>query len=86
MKKIIILGASVYQVPLIRKAKELGLYTIVISIPGNYLGFSYADKNYFVDTKNKEEILKIAKEEGVKCSPQRGQHEQALKPSPHSMV
>ena len=44
MKKILILGAGIYQVPLIKKAKEMGLYTIVASIPGNYPGFSYADK------------------------------------------
>ena len=65
MKKIIILGASVYQVPLIKKAKELGLYTIAISIPGLYRGFSYSDKNYYVDTRNKEEILEIAKREQI---------------------
>ena len=29
MKKILILGAGIYQVPLIKKAKEMGLYTIV---------------------------------------------------------
>lgn len=27
MKKILILGAGIYQVPLIKKAKEMGLYT-----------------------------------------------------------
>ena len=65
MKKIIILGASVYQVPLIKKAKELGFYTIVISIPGDYYGFQISDKNYFVDTRNKEEILKISRDENI---------------------
>ena len=39
MKKIMILGAGIYQVPLIKTAKKLGLYTIVVSIPGNYPGF-----------------------------------------------
>lgn len=60
-----ILGAGIYQVPLINKAKELGLYTIVASIPGNYPGFNYSNKNYFIDTTNKEEILKIAIEEKI---------------------
>ena len=31
-KKMMILGASVYQVPLIRAAKAMGLYTLVASI------------------------------------------------------
>ena len=44
MKKVMILGAGTYQVPLIKKAKEMGLYTIVVSIKGNYPGFSIADE------------------------------------------
>ena len=31
MKKIMILGAGIYQVPLIRTARRMGLYTIVVS-------------------------------------------------------
>ena len=65
MKKIMILGASVYQVPLIRTAKRMGLYTIVSSIPGNYPGFSDADKVCYINTIDKEAILKVCEEEGV---------------------
>lgn len=64
-KKLLILGAGVYQVPLIEKAKEMGLYTIVSSIPGNYPGFAHADKVYYCNTTDKEAILEIAKEEKV---------------------
>lgn len=49
MKKIIILGAGVYQVPLIKKAREMGLFVIVVSIAGNYPGFVLADKVYLVN-------------------------------------
>ena len=45
-QKIMILGASVYQVPLILTARKMGLYTIVASIPGDYPGFALADKVY----------------------------------------
>lgn len=65
MKKIAILGAGIYQVPLIKKAKEMGLYTIVFSIKGNYPGFQYADKVYYVNTTDEDEIIKIAKQEGI---------------------
>ncbi len=65
MKKIIILGAGIYQVPLIKQAKELGIYTIVISIKGNYPGFKYADKVYYENTTDYEAILKIAEDEEV---------------------
>jgi len=65
MKKILILGAGIYQVPLIKEAKKMNLYTIVSSIKGNYPGFQYADKVYYVDTTDKEKILDIAKAEKI---------------------
>lgn len=33
---ILILGAGIYQVPLIKKAQEMGLRAVITSIPGNY--------------------------------------------------
>lgn len=65
MKKIIVLGAGVYQVPLIRTAKEMGLYVIVVSIPGDYPGFALADKVYRINTTDKEAVLAMAVEEQV---------------------
>lgn len=65
MKKIMILGAGIYQVPLIETAKRMGLYTIVVSIPGNYPGFALADKVYYENTVDDEKILEIAREENI---------------------
>ena len=65
MKKLLILGAGIYQVPLINTAKRLGIYTIAASIPGNYPGFELADKIYYENTTDYEAILKIAKEENI---------------------
>lgn len=65
MKKILILGAGIYQVPLIKTAKRLGVYSIVVSIPGNYPGFALADKVYYENTTDYEKILEIAKEEKI---------------------
>lgn len=65
MKKILILGAGVYQVPLIKTAKRLGIYTIVTSIPGDYPGFEIADKVLYENTVDYEAILRVAKEEQV---------------------
>ena len=53
MKKILILGAGIYQVPLIETAKKLGYYTIVASIPGKYPGFALADKVYHVNKRHR---------------------------------
>ncbi|MCQ2546195.1 MAG: ATP-grasp domain-containing protein [Clostridia bacterium] len=65
MKKILILGAGIYQVPLIKTAKRMGLYTIVASIPGNYPGFELADKVYYENTTDYGRILAIARKEKI---------------------
>lgn len=65
MKKILILGAGIYQVPLIRQAREMGLEVIVSSIAGNYPGFQYANKVYHVNTVDQEAILRMASEEKI---------------------
>ena len=59
------LGAGIYQVPLIKTAKKLGYYTIVVSIVGNYPGFEFADKVYYEDTTNYQKILTIAQDEKI---------------------
>lgn len=65
MKKLMILGAGIYQVPLIKTAKAMGLHTIVVSIPGNYPGFELADQIYYENTVDYEKILEIAKAESI---------------------
>lgn len=65
MKKLLILGAGIYQVPLIKTAKRLGIETIVASIPGNYPGFELADKVYYENTTDYQKILSIARREKI---------------------
>lgn len=60
-----IMGAGIYQVPLIKKAKEMGIYTIAVSIPGNYPGFALADKVIYENTVDYEKILEVAKAEKI---------------------
>ena len=64
-KSILILGAGIYQVPLIRRAQARGYRAVVASIPGNYPGFAVADKVFYTDTTDKEAILRIAGQERV---------------------
>lgn len=63
MRKVIILGAGVYQKPLIARAKAMGLYTIVVSIDGDYPGFAIADQVAYIDTTNQEAVLELAQKE-----------------------
>lgn len=65
MKKILMLGGSAQQVVAIEIAKQLGYYTVLCDYlpdnPGQYV----ADKFYLASTTDKEQMLKIAKEEQV---------------------
>lgn len=65
MKKLMILGASQPQARLIEAAKELGYYTIAISIPGNYPGIELADRWINLDIRDKEKILEVAQKENI---------------------
>jgi biotin carboxylase len=65
MKKVMILGAGISQVPLIQTARNMGLYTVVVSRQGAYPGFELADRYYYIDTTNLEMILDAARLEGI---------------------
>lgn len=64
-RPILILGAGIYQVPLITKAKKFGLRTIVVSRAGEYPGIRLADKFYEIDTTDIQSCLRIAKNENI---------------------
>ncbi|RGB77944.1 ATP-grasp domain-containing protein [Anaerococcus nagyae] len=61
MKKLMILGASVLQIPAIVQAKKMGLFVIAVDMNPNAEGFSYADKNIVVSTTDTEKVLEEAK-------------------------
>lgn len=65
MKKIMILGASTYQLPAIQKSKDMGLFTIVCSNNPDDVGMKVADRSYLVSTVDKYKLLRIAQEEGI---------------------
>ena len=64
-KKLLILGAGIYQAPLIKKAREMGLYTIAASRPGPYPGLTLADQAWLIDTTDAEMLLAKAETEGI---------------------
>ena len=66
-RNILILGAGVYQVPLIERAKEMGYRTVVASIAGNYPGFDIADECAYVDTRDAEGLLALARDKQIKA-------------------
>lgn len=61
-KRLMILGAGVYQIPAIIKAKKMGYKTIVLSYNiRNYPGYKYADIPIESDTTDQQKALEIAK-------------------------
>ena len=61
MKKLMILGASYSQMPLIQAAKRLGIYTIVCSTPGSWPGFAEADECSYTDISDPQAVLAEAR-------------------------
>lgn len=65
MKKILIIGAGFLQDFVIRKAKELGYYTIAIDGNPDAIGFSHADKSSIINIIDQEECYKFACQERI---------------------
>ncbi|MBU5481056.1 ATP-grasp domain-containing protein [Blautia sp. MSJ-19] len=65
MKKLMILGASYSQLPLYRKAHEMGLKTIAVSTPGDWPGFAEADQSSYTDITDPVRVLEAARELGA---------------------
>ena len=61
MKKLLIIGASILQVPGIKKAKELGYYTAVADYDPNAVGIPLADEYYNVSTIDAQGVTEVAK-------------------------
>ena len=65
MKKLMVLGASYSQIPLMRAAKRRGVYVIAVSIPGPYAGFEEADEVVYADITDPEAVLRAAAEKKI---------------------
>lgn len=65
MKKILLLGGSIQQIPAIEYAKKKGYYTVLCDFLTDNPGQYYADKYYCVSTTDKDEVLKIAQIENI---------------------
>lgn len=62
MKKLLIIGASVLQLPAIKKAKELGFYVGVVDFDPNAVGIAFADEYFNVSTIDAEAVAQTAKD------------------------
>lgn len=65
MKKILLLGGSHRDIPLIKAAQNLGYYVITLGDKNYYIGHKYSNKVYLIDFNNLDEIRKIIIKENI---------------------
>jgi carbamoyl-phosphate synthase large subunit len=65
IKKIMVLGAGVVQVPIIEKVKSLNYFCIAIDMDSNAPGMKIADLALPISSSNYSEILNVAKEHKI---------------------
>ena len=66
-KKLLLLGGSHAEIPLIQAAQSLGWYVITTGNNRDGLGHPYADKTVFADFSNKDAMLELARSEDVQA-------------------
>jgi len=66
-KKMLLLGGSHAEIPLIQDAQALGWYVITTGNNRDGLGHPYADKTVFANYSDKDAMLELARAEGVQA-------------------
>lgn len=66
-KKLLLLGGSHAEIPLIKAAQELGWFVITTGNNRDGLGHPFADKTVFADFSDKEAMLELARNENVQA-------------------
>lgn len=61
-KRVLILGAPIFQKPVVKKAKAMGLYVGIADINPDAPAFDEADEVFVASIRDKEKMLSIAKE------------------------
>lgn len=65
MKRLLVLAAGILQVPVIKKAKDMGIYVIAADGDPEAVGLKYADKAIVVNITSEEDVLRVAREERI---------------------
>ena len=65
MRKVMILGGNVAQVPLIEAAKQEGYYVVLVDYTTTNPGIALVDRHYQVNFMDREKVLEIARQEQV---------------------
>ena len=64
-KRLLVLAAGILQMPVIKKAKDMGIYVIAADGDPDAVGLKYADKAIVVNITSEEDVLRVAREEKI---------------------
>ena len=64
-KRLLVLAAGILQVPVIKRAREMGVYVIAADGDPNACGLKYADKAIVANITDEDVMLAIAREENI---------------------
>lgn len=64
-KRLLVLAAGILQVPIIKRAHEMGIYVIAADGDPNACGLKYADKAIVANITSEEEMLRVARAENI---------------------
>lgn len=65
MDKLLIIGAGIGQIPILRKAKAQGIHTTVVTIPGDWPCIKEADDVIICDIYDRDTIVREAAQRGI---------------------
>lgn len=65
MKKLLVIGAGFLQSFVIKKAKDMGYFTLAVDADPNAVGFKYTDKYAVINIVDEDACLKFAQKEKV---------------------
>lgn len=65
MKRLLVLASGILQVPIIKRAHEMGYFVVAADGDPNACGLKYADKAVVANITDEEVMLKIAREEQI---------------------
>lgn len=65
MKKLLVLAAGILQIPVIKKAHEMGYYVIAADGDPNAVGLQYADKAIIANITSEKEMFDVARREEI---------------------
>ena len=65
MKKLLVIGAGIGQVPIVKKAKEMGVHVTVVTMAGKQPCIELADDVIYSDIYERDYIVEEAKKRGI---------------------